>query len=98
MNDIVSLPKSLQDRIKRLSRSRNVTPGSLVREAVADRIAYMEWEEKALAQGQAELDNGRVMTTEQLRAALLAGSSWQKAHQRRLSVHRGRTRRASHRF
>jgi len=72
MNDIVSLPKGLRDRIKRLSRIRKVTPGSLVREAVADRVAYMEWEEKALAQGQADLDAGRVMTTEQLRTALIA--------------------------
>ena len=35
-----------------------------------DRVAYLEWEEKALAQGQADLDAERVMTTEQLRKAL----------------------------
>jgi predicted transcriptional regulator len=70
MNDIVSLPKSLQDRIEKLSRLRKVTPKSLVREAVTDRVAYLEWEEKALAQGQADLDSGRVMTAHQLRKAL----------------------------
>jgi predicted transcriptional regulator len=42
----------------------------LVREAIADRVAYLEWEEKALAQGQADLDAGRVLSTEQLRKAL----------------------------
>ena len=70
MNDVVSLPKKLQDRIEKLSRLRKVTPESLVREAIVDRVAYLEWEEKALAQGQADLDAGWVMTTDQLRRAL----------------------------
>ena len=70
MNDIVSLPKRLQDRIKRLSRLRKMSPESLVREAIADRVAYLEWEEKALEEGQADLDSRRVMTTDQLRQAL----------------------------
>ena len=70
MNDIVSLPKSLQSRIEKLSRLRKVTPEALVREVIADRVAYLEWEEKALAQGQADLDAGRVMSTTQLRKAL----------------------------
>ena len=70
MNDIVSLPKNLQDRIEKLSKLRKVTPQSFVREAVKDRVAYLEWEEKALALGQADLDSGRVMTTDQLRSAL----------------------------
>ena len=70
MNDIVSLLRSLQDRIEKLSRLRKVTPKSLVREAIAERVAYLEWEERALAQGQADLDAGRVMTTDQLRKAL----------------------------
>ena len=70
MNDIVSLPKSLRSRIEKLSRLRKVTPESLVREVIADRVTYLEWEEKALAQGQADLDAGRVMSTVQLRKAL----------------------------
>jgi predicted transcriptional regulator len=70
MNDMVSLPKRLQDRIEKLSRLRKVTPKSLVREAIAERVAYLEWEEKALAQGQVDLDAGRVMTTDQLRKSL----------------------------
>jgi predicted transcriptional regulator len=49
---------------------RKLTPESLVREAIADRVAYLEWEEKALPQRQADLDAGRVMTTKQLRKAL----------------------------
>ena len=70
MNDIVSLPKGLQDRIKKLSRLRKVAPETVVREAIADHVAYLEWEETALAQGQADLDAGRTMTTDQLRNAL----------------------------
>lgn len=70
MNDIVSLPKSLQARIAKLSRLRKVKPEVLVRQAIAERVAYLEWEEKALALGQADLSAGRVMTTDQLLGAL----------------------------
>jgi predicted transcriptional regulator len=70
MNDLVSLPKSLLSRIEKLSRLRKIRPESLVREAIADRVTYLEWEEKALAEGQRDLDAGRVMTTDQLRQAL----------------------------
>jgi predicted transcriptional regulator len=70
--DDISLPKSLQDRIERLSRLRKVTARSLVREAIAERVAYLEWEERALAEGQADLDAGRVMTTDRVRKALAA--------------------------
>jgi len=70
MNDIASLPKNLQDRIEKLSKLRKVTPQSFVREAIAERVAYLEWEEKALARGQADLDSERVMTTDQLCSAL----------------------------
>ena len=66
----ISLPKDLRERIERLSRLRKVTAKSLVREAIADRVAYLEWEERALAEGQADLDAGRVMTTEQVLKAL----------------------------
>jgi len=69
-NDIVSLPRSLQSRNEKLSRLRKVSPEALVCEAIADHVAYLEWEEKALAQGQADLDAGRVMTTHQLRKAV----------------------------
>ena len=70
MNDIASLPKSLRDRIEKLSRLRKVTPQSIVRDAITDRVAYLEWEEKALAEGEADLLAGRVMTADQLREAL----------------------------
>lgn len=70
MNDVVSLPKSLRNRIARLSRLRKIAPSTLVREAIADRVAYLEWEERAIAEGQADLDAGRVMSTAQLRQLL----------------------------
>ncbi|MDQ3261507.1 MAG: hypothetical protein M3Q00_12120 [Pseudomonadota bacterium] len=41
-----------------------------MREAVSDRIAYLEWEAAALARGQADLDAGLAVTTAELREAL----------------------------
>lgn len=41
-----------------------------VESALKDRLDYLEWKENAIAEGQADLDAGRGVTTEQLRASL----------------------------
>jgi predicted transcriptional regulator len=70
MRESISLPKSLQRRLEEVSRTARKTPATIVREAVSDRIAYLEWEAAALAQGQADLDAGLVVSTAELRQAL----------------------------
>ena len=70
MQEPISLPKSLQRRLEEVSRTARRTPGAIVREAVSDRIAYLEWEAAALARGQADLDAGLVVTTAKLRETL----------------------------
>lgn len=70
MNDTIILSKSLARRLQRVSARVRQKPESLAREAIADSLDYLEWKERALAQGEADLKAGRVLTTEQVFASI----------------------------
>jgi predicted transcriptional regulator len=70
MLDELKLPKTLAKRLEKVAAIAHVDPESIVNAALKDRLDYMEWKENAIAEGQADLDAGRVVTTEQLRASL----------------------------
>ena len=72
MNDRISLSKALMDRLVRASRRTTLKPESIARKAIAERVAYLEWESRALAVGQEDLDQGRTLQTRDLRMALSA--------------------------
>lgn len=38
---------------------------------LAKRLDYLEWKEKAIAEGQADLDNGSVVSTAHIRQSLI---------------------------
>lgn len=70
MNDTIVLSRSLARRLRRISAKVRQKPESLAREAIADSLDYLEWKEKALTQGEAELKAGHVLTTEEVFAAI----------------------------
>jgi len=70
MNDTIILSKSLARRLRRVSAKVRQKPESLAREAIAESLDYLEWKERALAQGEADLRAGRVLTTEEVFAAI----------------------------
>lgn len=70
MNDTLVLSKSLGRRLRRVSARMRQKPESLAREAIANSLDYLEWKERALAQGEADLRAGRVLTTEEVIAAI----------------------------
>jgi predicted transcriptional regulator len=72
MNDRISLSRALMDRLVRVSRRTTLKPESIARKAIAERVAYLEWESRALAVGQKDLDQGRALQTADLRTALSA--------------------------
>lgn len=45
-------------------------PESLARDAITECLDYLEWKERALAQGEADLRTGYVLTTEEVFAAI----------------------------
>lgn len=72
MNDRISLSRALMDRLVRVSRRTTLKPESIARKAIAERVAYLEWESRALALGQRDLDQHRTLQTKDLRTALSA--------------------------
>ena len=72
MNDRISLSKALMDRLVRVSRRTTLKPESIARKAITERVAYLEWESRALAVGQKDLDQGRTLPTADVRTALSA--------------------------
>jgi predicted transcriptional regulator len=70
MLDELKLPKTLARRLEKVAAVAHINPGSILKTALADRLDYMEWKEKAIAEGQADLDSGNVITTAQIRESL----------------------------
>jgi predicted transcriptional regulator len=46
MNDRISLSRALMDRLVRVSRRTTLKPESIARKAIAERVAYLEWESR----------------------------------------------------
>jgi predicted transcriptional regulator len=70
MSETVHLPKALAKRLERIAGVAHVSPEVIARAAIKERLDYLEWKERAVAEGQADIDAGRLVTTEQLCAEL----------------------------
>lgn len=70
MLDELKLPKTLARRLEKAAAIAHVNPESIVKAALKDRLDYLEWKENAIAEGQADLDAGRTVTTEHLIASI----------------------------
>jgi predicted transcriptional regulator len=63
MNDRISLCAPLMDRLVRVLHRTTLKTESIARKAIAGRLAYREWESRALAIGRKDLDQGRTLQT-----------------------------------
>ncbi len=70
MNDIVRLPKPLAARLAKASHAQGVEPSVIARKAISEHLSYLEWKERAIALGDADIAAGRVMTTAQVFSAV----------------------------
>ena len=86
MNDKVSIPKNLARRLERVTRKAGVTPSVLVRTALTNQLDYEEWFLKAVDEGVADLDAGRVFTTRQVLAALDKQRAQRGQHKRKTTA------------
>ncbi len=71
MLDELKLPKTLSKRLEKIAAITCVNPESILKTALKDKLDYLEWKEKAIAEGQSDLDNDRVVTTAQIRESLV---------------------------
>lgn len=70
MNDMVKLPKLLAARLERASLGQGIAPAAIARKAIAEHLRYLEWKEQAIARGDADIAASRLLSTEQVFAAV----------------------------
>lgn len=63
MLDELKLPRTVAKRLEKVAAISHIKPKSILETALKDRPNYLEWKAKAIAEGQADLDNGRVVNT-----------------------------------
>ncbi len=66
----LKLPKTLAKRLEKVAGMAHINPDSILKTALTDRLDYLEWKENTIAEGQADLDNDRVVSTAQIRESL----------------------------
>ena len=87
MLDELKLPKTLAKRLEKVAAIARINPETILKTALMDRLDYLEWKEKAIAEGQADLDNGRGVATVQIRESL-AKQRAQRASKNSWASHR----------
>ncbi len=70
MNDTVSLPRSLARRLHRISTRSRRSPEALARQAISQRLDYLEGRLKAIDAGFADLERRRGANTGEVLAGL----------------------------
>ncbi len=83
MLDELKLPKTLAKRLEKVAANAHINPKSILKTALTDRLDYLEWKEKAIAEGQVDLDNGRVVSTAQIRESLAAQRAQRAANNKK---------------
>ena len=81
----LTLSKPLARKLERLARQANIDPERFAKRELAERLAYLEWEAKAIAEGDADIVAGRVRTHQEVKKAIALAKA------ERLAVH-GKTR------
>ena len=70
MYDFIKLPKPLAARLEKVSHVQCVAPSAIARKAISEHLSYLEWKERAIALGDADIYAGRVMSTDEVFAAV----------------------------
>jgi predicted transcriptional regulator len=65
MSNTVTLPESVFKRLEKFSASSKISPESIVKQAVQDRLDYEEWKVKKIKEGLADIKAGRVISNEE---------------------------------
>ncbi len=65
MTNTVTLPQSVFKRLEKISASSRLSPASIVKQAVQDRLDYEEWFLTQVDAGLAELNAGKGISDEE---------------------------------
>ena len=70
MSNTITLPQSVFKRLEKFSASSKISPASIVKQAVQDRLDYEEWKSKKVREGLADVKAGRVISHEEMIARM----------------------------
>ena len=70
MNVIVKLSKLLAARLEKVSADEGVPADALARQAIAEHLRYLEWKQRSIAQGDADIAADHLLSTDQVFAAV----------------------------
>lgn len=70
MNNTITLPQTIIKRLEKISAESRHTPQSIIKQAIADRLAYEEWKLKQIDAGLADIKAGRVISHEEMIARM----------------------------
>lgn len=65
MNNTVTLPQSLIDRLEKIQVSSRLSPQYIIRQAIADRLEYEEWALEQIDAGLEDIKAGRVYSRDE---------------------------------
>ena len=65
MNNTVTLPQSVFKRLEKFSTSSKISPESIVKQAVQDRLDHEKWKVKKIKAGLADIKAGRVISNDE---------------------------------
>jgi predicted transcriptional regulator len=70
MNHVIELPKSLYDRLNKLSEGTRATPASIAKKAIQEHLDYEEWLLTEVDAGIADVEAGRVHSSDEVKKML----------------------------
>lgn len=59
MSNTITLPQTIFKKLEKISAGTRLTPQSIIKQAIADRIEYEEWKLEQIDAGLAELKAGK---------------------------------------
>ena len=70
MNATITLPQSMLKRLDKVTEGTRTKPETIIKQAIADRIAYEEYKRREIEAGLADIAAGRVYGKEEFQAQL----------------------------
>jgi predicted transcriptional regulator len=67
---MLRLPRGLATRLRKASYRQGDSPAAIAELAIDEHLRYLDWKEKAIARGDADISAGRVLTTDEVLAAI----------------------------
>lgn len=70
MNQTITLPQSMMKRLEKVTAGTRMSPEKIIKDAVKQRIEYEEYKRREIEAGLADIEAGRVHTSDEIKTML----------------------------